>query len=140
VAITRADRWFTYYFWLDDDRAPDYARTVDIHRKPGYDPVELFVDPAIRFPTLKVGGILAKRKLLNSRALLDITPLDASLVKGSHGRLTDDPAKGPVFISGDPALLPEGGGGDVDATAVKELLLEHVFGDRPAAAAAVHAA
>jgi predicted AlkP superfamily pyrophosphatase or phosphodiesterase len=127
VAISRADRWFTYYFWLDDDRAPDYARTVDIHRKPGYDPVELFVDPAIRFPTLKVGGILAKRKLLNSRALLDITPLDASLVKGSHGRLTDDPAQGPVFIAGDPSLLAEGED-EVPATAVKELLLRQVFG------------
>src|SRR4029079_10291097 len=124
---------FSYYFWLDDDRAPDYARTVDIHRKPGYDPVELFLDPEIRYPTLKVGGILAKRKLLNSRALLDVTPLDTSLVKGSHGRLTDDPAKGPVFISGERGLLAEGA--DVDATAVKELLLEHVFGGRPAAAA-----
>src|SRR4029079_5594465 len=128
---------FSYYFWLDDDRAPDYARTVDIHRKPGYDPVELFLDPAIRFPTLKVGGILAKRKLLNSRALLDITPLDASLVKGSHGRRTDDPAQGPVFISGDPSLVPEG---EVEATAVKALLLEQVFRPRPAVAAAAHVA
>ena len=48
VAVSRADRWFTYYYWLDDDRAPDYARTVDIHRKPGYDPVELFLDPEAR--------------------------------------------------------------------------------------------
>ena len=47
VAIAAADRWFTYYYWLDDARAPDYARTVDIHRKPGYDPAELFVDPAL---------------------------------------------------------------------------------------------
>jgi hypothetical protein len=125
VAISRPDRWFTYYYWLDDDRAPDYARTVDIHRKPGYDPVELFMDPAIRFPMLKVGGVLAKRKLLGSRALLDVIPLDATLVKGSHGRLTDDPAQGPVFISGDPALVPEG---EVAATDVKELLLGQLFG------------
>ena len=125
VAISAADRWFTYYYWLDDDRAPDYARTVDIHRKPGYDPVELFMDPAIRFPMLKVGGVLARRKLLGSRALLDVIPLDASLVKGSHGRLTDDPARGPVFISGDPTLLPDG---DVAATDVKELLLQQLFG------------
>jgi predicted AlkP superfamily pyrophosphatase or phosphodiesterase len=124
VAISAADRWFTYYYWLDDDRAPDYARTVDIHRKPGYDPVELFMDPDIRFPMLKVGGILAKRKLLNSRALLDVIPLDASLVKGSHGRLTDDPAQGPVFISGDPTLVRPG---EVGATEVKELLLTQLF-------------
>jgi predicted AlkP superfamily pyrophosphatase or phosphodiesterase len=130
VAISRADRWFTYYYWLDDDRAPDYARTVDIHRKPGYDPVELFMDPDIRFPVLKVGGILAKRKLLNSRALMDVTPLDASLVKGSHGRLTDDPAMGPVFISGDPSLAPEG---EVAATSVKELLLQQLFASNGAA-------
>jgi hypothetical protein len=125
VAIAAADRWFTYYYWLDDDRAPDYARTVDIHRKPGYDPVELFMDPAIRFPVLKVGSVLARRKLLGSRALLDVIPLDASLVKGSHGRLTDDPLQGPVFFSGDPDLVPEG---DVAATDVKDLLLEQLFG------------
>jgi predicted AlkP superfamily pyrophosphatase or phosphodiesterase len=126
VAISRADRWFTYYFWLDDDRAPDYARTVDIHRKPGYDPVELFMDPDIRFPVLKVGSVLARRKLLGTRALLDDIPLDASLVKGSHGRITDDPAHGPVFISGDPALVPDG---EVAATDVKELLLRQLFDD-----------
>ena len=125
VAVSHADRWFTYYFWLDDDRAPDYARTVDIHRKPGYDPVELFMDPAIRFPMLKVGSVLARRKLLGSRALLDVIPLDASLVKGSHGRLTDDPAQGPVFIAGDPSLVPEG---EVAATDVKSLLLSQLFG------------
>jgi predicted AlkP superfamily pyrophosphatase or phosphodiesterase len=124
VAISAADRWFTYYYWLDDDRAPDYARTVDIHRKPGYDPVELFMDPAIKFPMLKVGSVLAKRKLLGSRALLDVIPLDASLVKGSHGRLTDDPLEGPVFISGDPDLAPPG---EVAATDVKELLLGQLF-------------
>ena len=50
VAIAEPDAWFTYYYWLDDARAPDFARTVEIHRKPGYDPVELFLDPAIRDP------------------------------------------------------------------------------------------
>jgi hypothetical protein len=124
VAVSAADRWFTYYFWLDDDRAPDYARTVDIHRKPGYDPVELFMDPAIKLPMLKVGSVLAKRKLLGSRALLDVIPLDATLVQGSHGRLTDDPLEGPVFISGDPGLVPAG---EVAATDVKQLLLEQLF-------------
>ena len=64
VAVSRPERWFSYYFWFDNDRAPDYARTVDIHRKPGYDPAELFVDPGIRMPTLKVGATLAKKKLV----------------------------------------------------------------------------
>jgi predicted AlkP superfamily pyrophosphatase or phosphodiesterase len=125
VAVARADRWFTYYYWLDDARAPDFARTVDIHRKPGYDPVELFLDPALRLPRLAVGWRLAKRAL-GFRSLLDVIPLDASLVKGSHGRLPDDPAAGPVLISSEPALLPEG---PVDATAVKALVLDHVFRD-----------
>jgi predicted AlkP superfamily pyrophosphatase or phosphodiesterase len=123
VAVSRADRWFTYYFWLDDDRAPDYARTVDIHRKPGYDPVELFVDPEIRVPALTVGMKLAKKKL-GFRYLMDVIPLDADLVRGSHGRLTDDPREGPVFISGDPFLLDDG---PVDGTEVKELVLDHLF-------------
>src|SRR4029450_12941086 len=55
LAISRPDRWFSYYYWLDDDRAPDFARTVDIHRKPGYDPVELFLDPTLSLVQLKIG-------------------------------------------------------------------------------------
>ncbi|HEY3494918.1 MAG TPA: nucleotide pyrophosphatase/phosphodiesterase family protein, partial [Polyangiaceae bacterium] len=131
VLISAADRWFSYYFWLDDARAPDYARTVDIHAKPGYDPVELFLDPALAVPALTVGRKLLARKL-GFRALLDVIPLDVKLVRGSHGRVTDRAEDGPVLLSSRPELLPEG---DVPATAVKELLLRHVFGagtERPA--------
>jgi len=85
IAIAAADAWFTYYFWENDAVAPDYARTIDIHRKPGYDPCELFIDPAIRFPKLRIAEFLLKKKL-GLRGLLDVIPLDASLVKGSHGR------------------------------------------------------
>jgi predicted AlkP superfamily pyrophosphatase or phosphodiesterase len=123
VAVARADRWFTYYYWLDDARAPDFARTVDIHRKPGYDPVELFIDPALRLPKVAIGWRLAK-KVLGFRYLMDVIPLEPSLVKGSHGRPTDDLAAGPLVISSEPGLLPDG---PVDATQVKELLLDHVF-------------
>jgi predicted AlkP superfamily pyrophosphatase or phosphodiesterase len=123
VALAQADSWFTYYFWLEDQRAPDYARTVEIHRKPGYDPVELFLDPAIGNPKLAVGWRLAKRKV-GLRALMDVIPLDAGLVKGSHGRITDDPADGPVLISSDPTLLPNGA---FAATEVKNLILAHIF-------------
>ena len=125
VAISKADRWFSYYYWLDDARAPDFARTVDIHRKPGYDPVELFIDPEITAPMLSVGWRLAKRKL-GLRSLLDVISLkDTRLVKGSHGRPTDDPGHGPLVISSRPDLLPEG---PVAATAFKQLVLDHVFG------------
>ena len=98
VAVARPDAWFTYYYWLDDRRAPDFARTVDIHRKPGYDPVELFMDPAIRVPALAVSWRLAK-KAAGLRMLMDVIPLDATLVRGSHGRpggWTDD---GPVLVT-----------------------------------------
>jgi predicted AlkP superfamily pyrophosphatase or phosphodiesterase len=121
VAISTADRWFSYYYWLDDDRAPDYARTVDIHRKPGYDPVELFLDPSIGIPPLAVGWRLAKRKL-GFRTLLDVIPLDAKLVKGSHGRMPDDPNDGPLVISSEG--LPDGA---IAATAIKQLVLDHLF-------------
>jgi predicted AlkP superfamily pyrophosphatase or phosphodiesterase len=85
IAIAAADAWFTYYFWKDDAVAPDYARTIDIHRKPGYDPCELFIEPALKFPKLRIVKFLLKKKL-GLRGLLDVIPLDASLVKGSHGR------------------------------------------------------
>jgi len=124
VAISRADAWFTYYYWLDDDRCPDFARLVEIHRKPGFDPVELFVDPKFSHPKLAVGWRLAKRKL-GLRTLLDVIPLDASLVKGSHGRLTDDPADGPIYMTSEPDLVPQG---EVPALDIKRLMLAHVFG------------
>jgi predicted AlkP superfamily pyrophosphatase or phosphodiesterase len=123
VALSRSDAWFTYYYWLDDHRAPDFARLVEIHRKPGYDPVELFLDPAIRFPRLAVGWRLARRAL-GLRTLMDVIPLDATLVRGSHGRLVDDPARGPLVISSEPRLVPDG---PVAATGVKNMVLAHVF-------------
>jgi predicted AlkP superfamily pyrophosphatase or phosphodiesterase len=123
VALARSDAWFTYYYWLDDRNAPDFARLVEIHRKPGYDPVELFVDPAIRFPRLAVGWRLAQRAVGLS-TLMDIVPLDAKLVRGSHGRVTNDPVDGPVFISSEHRLLLEQ---PITATVVKHLILRHVF-------------
>jgi predicted AlkP superfamily pyrophosphatase or phosphodiesterase len=124
VVVSARDRWFSYPYWLDDDLAPDFARTVDIHRKPGYDPVELFLDPALAMPKLKIAGTLLRRKL-GFRALLDVVPLDTALVKGSHGRLTDTPDEGPVFITNDPERLPAGDA--IDARQVKDAVLAHVF-------------
>ncbi|ALG75094.1 phosphodiesterase [Azospirillum thiophilum] len=123
VAISRADRWFSYPYWLDDARAPDFARTVEIFRKPGYDPAELFIDPAIRWPKLAIGWRLA-RKALGFRTLMDLIPLDGGLVKGSHGRPTDRAEAGPLLISSEPALLPDG---PIPAEAVKGLILSHLF-------------
>jgi predicted AlkP superfamily pyrophosphatase or phosphodiesterase len=124
VVLAEPDAWFTYYYWLEDACAPDFARTVEIHRKPGYDPVELFVDPAITFPKLSIGWRLAKRAL-GMRALMDVIPLDASLVRGSHGRADTSYARGPLVMSSEAALLPEG---TIDASQVKQLMLDHVFG------------
>jgi predicted AlkP superfamily pyrophosphatase or phosphodiesterase len=123
VAIAARDQWFTYYFWLDDAKAPDYARTVDIHRKPGYDPVELFIDPKIAVPQLTVAATLAK-KALGFRYLMNVIPLDASLVKGSHGRVTDALDDGPLVMSSQ----RDGIRSDViEATAVRDLILDHLF-------------
>jgi predicted AlkP superfamily pyrophosphatase or phosphodiesterase len=124
VAIADAHSWFTYYFWLDDARAPDYARTVDIHRKPGYDPVELFLDPRIRFPKLSTSWRLAKRAL-GLRTLMDVIPLNPDLVKGSHGRLTDREDDGPLAIVSEPDPSPPG---PIRATEVKPLILDYLFG------------
>jgi predicted AlkP superfamily pyrophosphatase or phosphodiesterase len=100
IAISTADAWFSYYFWEEDALAPDYARTIDIHRKPGYDPCELFIDPALRLPKFQIAKFLLKKKL-GFRALLDVIPLDASLVKGSHGRDRVPDSERPVVIGSD---------------------------------------
>jgi predicted AlkP superfamily pyrophosphatase or phosphodiesterase len=122
VVLAEADSWFTYYFWMDDDRAPDYARTVDIHRKPGYDPAELFVDPTLKAPMAKV-GLRVLQKKLGFRYLMDVIPLDASLVGGSHGRLPDVPEHGPMLISRQTDLLRSG---HIHATAVHDIILNHL--------------
>jgi predicted AlkP superfamily pyrophosphatase or phosphodiesterase len=97
IAVAKPDAWFTYYFWDDDALAPDYARTLDIHRKPGYDPCELFIDPALKFPKLTIAKFLLRKKL-GLRGLLEIVPLDASLVKGSHGRDHVPVSERPVLL------------------------------------------
>jgi len=97
VAVAEPGAWFTYYYWLDDARAPDFARTVDIHRKPGYDPVELFLDPDRPLVKGRVLFNLA-RKVAGFRYLMDVIPLRADLVKGTHGRAPVDPQHGPVLL------------------------------------------
>jgi len=129
VAVSEKGAWFTYYYWLDDERAPDFARTVDIHRKPGYDPCELFLDPKLFAPKLRIAWRLAQ-KLSGMRYLMDVIPLDASLVKGSHGRLVEDPLDGPVFLCSEPfgPAGPEPRDGVVPMTSLPERVLGLIFG------------
>jgi predicted AlkP superfamily pyrophosphatase or phosphodiesterase len=122
VAVAAVDAWFTWYHWLDDAKAPDFARTVDIHRKPGYDPVELFLDPAFRFPRMAVATRLFRRAL-GFRTSLDVIPLDASLIKGSHGRPTDDPRDGPLVIG---ARWEPQTDGTIPMSAIKDIVLHHL--------------
>ena len=82
----------------------DFARCVDIHRKPGYDPAEMFFDPALSFPMFHAAAFLLKKKL-GFRALMKIIPLNGDQVKGSHGRDRVPANQQPVFIG--PASLPE---------------------------------
>ncbi|MET9690271.1 nucleotide pyrophosphatase/phosphodiesterase family protein [Streptomyces sp. NPDC006514] len=101
VVTAEPDAWFTYYYWLDDDRAPDFAHGVEIHRKPGYDPAELFFDPAD--PWVKGRAAFAVlRKKAGMRAPLTVVPLDASIVRGSHGRPVDSIDDGPMLLCSDP--------------------------------------
>jgi len=122
VAVAAADRWFDYYYWLDDRRAPDFARTVDIHRKPGYDPAELVFDPEISRLKLKILGKLARKKL-GFRTLLDVVPLDPRLVRGSHGRLPERLEDGPLLISSSVAQKTD----TLEMTEVADLLLDTIF-------------
>lgn len=98
VAIAEPGCWFSYYYWLDDAKAPDFARTVDIHRKPGYDPVELFIDPDLRWPKAKIAFRLLQ-KTLGFRMLMDVIPLQPELVKGTHGRAHASADHNPLLIS-----------------------------------------
>ena len=121
VVIADADSWFTYYFWLDDAKAPDYARCVDIHRKPGYDPVELVLDPAIKIPILKIGSKVLKKKL-GFRYLMDVIPLDATLVKGAHGRIPESDLDKPLLVANSGILDAE----RIQPTSVFDLIIKAV--------------
>ncbi|MFC5154971.1 alkaline phosphatase family protein [Streptomyces amakusaensis] len=118
VAVADPDAWFTYYYWLHDDRAPDFARLVEIHRKPGYDPAELFMDPNDPYVRLRAAGALARKKL-GMRYRMAVVPLDPSPVRGSHGRLPLSDEEGPLILCSTPRAVD----GRVAATDVKALLL-----------------
>lgn len=121
IAVAAENAWFTYYYWDDDARAPDFARTVDIHRKPGYDPVELFIDPNISMPRLKIARRLLQKKL-GFRMLMDVVPLDASLVKGSHGRRAASQKDWPIIVCEKPGFFE---GKEMESTEVFQVLRRH---------------
>lgn len=126
VAVSDRQSWFTYYYWFDDDQAPDYAWTVDIHRKPGYDPMELFVDPDLGMPKVHIARRLMQ-KWLGFRYTMDVIGTDARYVKGSHGRLPEADhtmTDFPVFICSSKSIETDA----VPMTSVKELLLRLQFG------------
>ena len=94
IALADPDAWFVYYYWLDNARAPDFATSVDIHRKPGYDPCEMFMTSKLR------AGARLLQKKLGFRYRMDVVPLDPTLVRGSHG-LENKPEDGAMIIGPD---------------------------------------
>ena len=123
VLVADECSWFTYYFWNDDARAPDYARTVNIHAKPGYDPCELLLDPKLSLPKARIAWALLK-KSLGFRYLMEVIPLDSTLIKGSHGRVTDSADQGPIFMTTEPYLLDAS---VIAAEDIHDLMLKHLF-------------
>ncbi len=83
VLVSTPESWQAYYWWLDEAKAPGFARKVDIHRKPGYDPVELFFDRETKS-----------------------IPLDATLVRGSHGAPAEDSSQRAVMLASEPTIFP----------------------------------
>jgi hypothetical protein len=125
VLLAEPKAWFTYYYWLDDARAPDFARLVEIHRKPGYDPAELFFDPAGPAAARRRAAVALARKRLGLRYLMNVVGLDAgaAAVRGTHGRLPTDPRHAPLLL----CSRPEAARPRYEATEVKGLLL-HLAG------------
>jgi hypothetical protein len=124
VAIAGTQSWFTYYYWLDDQKAPDFARLVAIHNKPGYDPVEMFMTSKLR------AGYKLLRKKAGLRYLMDVIPLDARLVKGSHGRTGTLATDHPVLISEKPFREAS-----LQATDVHSVIWQQLTGNQAAAGA-----
>ncbi|NND16662.1 MAG: alkaline phosphatase family protein, partial [Eudoraea sp.] len=127
IAVADTSSWFTYYYWLEDKNAADFARCVDIHNKPGYDPVELFTNPKDPFVSLKVIWKLIRKKL-GFRTLMNVIPLQAELVKGSHGRIPESVEDHPIVIVDSPSGLPEESISAVEIhDLIKQLLTEKPY-------------
>ncbi len=121
VLLPDPEAWFAYPFWLDDRNAPDYARSVAIHHKPGFDPCELFFDPKFVFPKLHAARRLIQKKL-GFRMKMDVVPLDANLVRGSHGLAANDIQDKPILIGHGPIPQME----IVPMTDLKNLVLNQL--------------
>jgi len=117
VLLAPADAWYTYYYWLDDARAPDFAATVEIHKKPGYDPAELFFADGV---AKAKAALRLAQKALGFRYTMDVIPLDGARVRGSHGRLPVRDQDGPVLVCSDRGKARE----RVAATEVADLVLD----------------
>lgn len=126
VLLSTSTSWFAYSFWLDDRRAPDFARTVDIHRKIGFDPCEMFFDPNLRWGKGRAIGRLIQKKL-GFRTLFDVVPLDPRIVHGSHGLPAADPLDRPILIgTGTPPVATSPDAIDLPMTAVRNLVLQRL--------------
>lgn len=123
VCLAEAHHWFAYPYWLDPSRAPDFARCVDIHRKPGYDPAELFLDPARPLGMKVRVGVRLLQKFLKMRYLMDVIGLDPAGVRGTHGLKPLRDAEGPVCLGSSPV----GAADRLGAADLKDLILETVF-------------
>lgn len=121
VAVAEPGAWFTYYYWLDDDRAPEFAPCVDIHRKPGYDPAELLMNPGDRTVKAKAAVALAK-KAVGLRYTMGVIALNGDAVGGTHGRLPDSDEYRPVVITSAPDLLSDSSA-PMSVAAIKDLVL-----------------
>lgn len=118
IALSESDSWFAYQYWLDDKRAPDFARTVDIHRKPGFDPCEMFFDPKLWWPKGRAAKRLIQKKL-GFRTLFDVVSLDNAIVRGSHGLRVENDQDCPLLIG----MGNEPAEGKMSMTALKTIML-----------------
>jgi len=121
ILIAAPGHWFAYPYWLEEAKRPDFATTVDIHRKPGYDPAELFIDPSLRMPKVRMARRLLQKKL-GFRYRMDVISTDPQQVRGSHGRLPVEPDLGPVAIGSFPRESDQ----PIKATEVSGLILERL--------------
>ena len=126
VIVAKPAYWFTYYYWLDDKKAPDFARNVDIHKKPGYDPAELFTDPKKKLMLARIAFKLLKKKL-GFRTMLNVIPMDAKLVKGSHGAINVDEAYHPLLVQSKNS--DNESASSIEATDVCQIIMNHIFSD-----------
>jgi predicted AlkP superfamily pyrophosphatase or phosphodiesterase len=121
IAVSTPQAFFSYPYWLDEKKTPDFADCIAIFDKVGTDTCELFLKPGL------AGKLHLAKRFAQLGAQLkvpyNIIDTDDRNVRGARRIARDDPQRGAAAI----ASWDLGRKGVVPMEDLKSLVLERMF-------------